>query len=213
MCNVQRHRFFLLWFVIVSACIYLGILLSSPLEKLLWELDYGMPYCAECNDGAFEGIVSLLFAVGLSMGVGQWIAINTRIKKAYGWIFVTLFGFSIGIFVSAILFGTLSLFRTPFNNIIEWVQIWGAVAGAGMLTGFCQWISLRRKRADSLKWSFGVALSYVMAVASGALVSRLSKDFGLVISTVTFGLVSGVFAERLIIPSEQQDSQPQELAS
>jgi len=213
MFNVQRKRFFLLWFVIVSACVYLGVLLSSPLAKLLWEFDYGMPYCAECNDHFFEEVLAFLLTVGLSMGVGQWIVINTRIKKAYGWMFATLFGFSVGIFVSVILFGTLSLIRGPFYKVIEWVQISGAVVGAGMFIGFCQWISLRRTLADSLKWSLVMALSYVVTVASTLIVGRLSKEFGLVISSVTFGLVSGVFAERLIIPSEHQDSQPQELAS
>ncbi len=213
MCNVQRHRFFLLWFAIVSASIYLGILLSIPLAKLLWEIDYGMPYCVECNDHFFEEVLAFLLTVGLSMGIGQWIVINTQIKKAYGWIFATLFGFSVGVVVSVMLFGTLSLFGDQFYKVIGSVQILGAVAGAGMFTGFCQWISLRRKLADSLKWSLVMSLSYVMAVALALLAGRLSREFGVVMFSIMIGLVSGVFAERLIIPCEHEDSQPQELAS
>lgn len=74
-----KTRFFWLWFTIVTTFIFLGIILSLPIGQYLYEHN-GLSVSAG-NDGSVESIWSFLLLVGLFMGFGQWIVINTKIKK------------------------------------------------------------------------------------------------------------------------------------
>ncbi len=213
MLKMHKIPFFWMWFLTVSACIYLGILLSNPLGYFLYRHS---PDFAR-TDGYAEGILSLLLLVGLFMGFGQWLVINTKIKRAYGWILATLIGFGIGTLVSFWIFVALSTIGDNFRQVYDWVSMIGTGAGAGILTGVCQWISLKRKLADSVKWALVMALGIAVSMISSLLVASIFNEAGLIsgisvglISSVSVGLISGLFAESLIIGPEtrQQETAP-----
>jgi hypothetical protein len=201
MFKTQKTRFFWLWFPVVSICIYLGIILSQPMGEFLYNHN-GMSYSVS-NDGLFEEVLSLLFLVGLFMGFGQWIVINTRIKQTYGWVPATLIGLGFGSVVSFFLFGLLSSITDQYPAF-ERILIIGATAGAGMFTGFCQWVSLKGETTDFLKWSLAMALSLVVGISFLFLVVFIPLAVVTLLSSSAVGLISGVFAEPLLIESEIQ---------
>ncbi len=210
MFKAHNTHFFWLWFPTVSICIYLGILLSQPLGKFLVNLN-GLPYSVS-DDGFLEDSFSLLFLVGLFMGFGQWIVINTKRKKSQGWILATLIGFSFGSLVSFWFFTFLSIIGDKLSQDYEWIWMIGAGAGAGMVTGFFQWVSLNEEKTDWLKWSLIMALSLAAGVASFFFVSSISREFGVIMCSIVVGLISGAFAEPVLIRSEVQNIDQQGIA-
>jgi hypothetical protein len=201
MFKTQKAHFFWLWFPIVSICVYLGILLSRPLGEFLYNHN-GMSYSVS-NDGLLEEVLSLLLLVGLFMGFGQWIVINTRIKQTYGWILATLIGLGFGSIASFLLFGLLSSMVDQYPAF-ESILLIGVTAGAGMFTGFCQWVSLKGETADFHKWSLVMALSLVVGMALLFLVTFIPLAVVTMLSSIAIGLISGAFAESLLIQSEIQ---------
>ncbi len=198
--------FFLLWLTVVSISIFLAVLLAEPLGNFLYK-NNGASYSAS-NDGFFEGIFSLLFLVGLFMGLGQWIVINTKIKKAYSWIFATTIGFSVGVFISFFSFALLASVAGKFYKVFEWVGIIGTLSGAGIVTGFCQWVSLKRKIAGAIKWSLITGLSFVIGslpiflapfFSAISATNPIIRIISVIVSSVLIALVSGYFSEPLII--------------
>ncbi len=223
MFKIKKHisPFFLLWLTIVSISICLAILLAAPLGDFLYE-NNGMSYSAS-NDGFFEGILSLVFLVGLFMGFGQWIVINTKIKKAYSWILATIIGFSFGIFISFLGFVLLSSVAGKYYKIFGWINMIGTLSGAGIFTGFCQWVSLKRKIAGALNWSLVTGMSFVIGFLPIFLIPFLFsvssttdpivRIISVIVSSVLIALVSGYFSEPLIIYSEIENFAQQEIAT
>jgi len=192
----KQFFFFLLWFLIVSVCIYLGALLSYPLGEYLYTHN-GMSYSAS-NDGFFEGVLSLLLLTGLFMGFGEWVVINTKIKKAHNWILATLIGFALGSFISFLIFSLISVI------VGKWIQMIGSLAGAGLFTGICQWVSLKRKITTSLRWSLVMASSFAIGMGLNSLIDYSSRATSFIIFSITVGLISGIFVESLIVQPEIQ---------
>lgn len=224
MFRIKEHlsSFFLLWLAVVSISIFLCFLLVEPLGDFLYN-NNGMSPSAT-NDGFFEFYLSLVFLVGLFMGLGQWIVINTKIKKAYGWILATMIGFSLGSFISFWVFALLLPVAGKYYEVIDWILMIGTLLGAGMFTGFCQWVSLKRKIAGALKWSLVTGMSFVIGIFPLRLVSLLFPISTIPISTtnriITFivisgliALVSGYFSEPFLINPEIGDSAQQEIAT
>jgi len=192
----KQFFFFLLWFLIVSVCIYLGALLSYPLGEYLYTHN-GMSYSAS-NDGFFEGVLSLLLLTGLFMGFGEWVVINTKIKKSHNWILATLIGFALGSFISFLIFSLISVI------VGKWIQMIGSLAGAGLFTGICQWVSLKRKITTSLRWSLVMASSFAIGMGLNSLIDYSSRATSFIIFSITVGLISGIFVESLIVQPEIQ---------
>ncbi len=206
-----QFSFFLLWFLIVSVCVYLATLLAPSLGNFLY-LHNGRSESAS-NDGTAEWIFSLILLVGLFMGFGQWVVINTRIKKAYGWILVTPIGFSVGSFILFQIFSfilpifflnSIEYFAVYRYVVYEWVEPFGILVGTCILTGMFQWIVLRRNILNSFKWSAVMILSFVMGIAVEYLVALFGIMTYFIAFSVTVGLISGIFAEPLIIRSKMQ---------
>ena len=212
MLKIKEHisSFFLLWLTVVSISICLAILLAEPFGNFLYN-NKGMSYSAS-NDGFFESILSLVFLVGLVMGFGQWIVINTKIKKAYSWILATIIGFSFGIFISFWGFVLLSSVAGKYYKIFGWINMIGTLSGAGIFTGFCQWVSLKRKIAGALKWSLVTGMSFAIGFSPFLLfpflysisptTNPITRIISIVVSSGLIALVSGYFSEPLIIHSE-----------
>lgn len=200
MLKMHNIPFFWKWFLIVSMCIYLGLLLSGPLGDFLYT-HRSLGFFAS-SDGFPEGVLSALFLVGLFMGFGQWLVINTKIKRAYGWILATLIGFSIGMLVFFWIFAVIAAIADNFYRVYEWIWMIGTGAGAGISTGGCQWISLKRKLMDSIKWGLVMALGIVVGMFLLLLVASLFLEPSSLIFSITVGLISGLFAESLIIRPE-----------
>lgn len=223
MFKIKKHisSFFLLWLIVVSISICLAILLAAPLGDFLYK-NNGMSYSAS-NDGFFEGVLSLIFLVGLFMGFGQWIVINTKIKKAYSWILATIIGFSLGVFISFWGFVLLSSVTGKYYKIFEWIRMIGTLSGAGIFTGFCQWTSLKRKIAGALKWSLVTGMSFVIGFLPIFLVpflfsvspttNPIIRIIAVIVSSVLTALVSGYFSEPLIIYPEIENFAQQEIAT
>jgi len=214
MFKMQKAHFFsiLLWFPIVSISIGVALLLSLPLGTMLYDL--GKNTFSANDDGFFYNVIHILpliLLVGLFMGFGQWIVINTKMKNTHSWILATLFGISFGSLVSFIILASigemLSLLSRYYYKIYDWIQIFGTITGAGVFTGICQWVSLKRKMADSLKWSLVTGLSFAIgSIFSTNLVNPQVDKYGFIIFSITIGLISGAFVEPLIIRPETQDS-------
>ncbi len=209
-----HFSFFLLWFPTVSVCIYLGTLLAEPLGHYLY-IHNGRGSSAS-NDGTWEGLIALMLLVGLFMGFGQWIAINTRIKKSYGWILATPIGFSVGSFISFWIFVRIlpNLFQNVsehyevYQRVEEFIEWVGICAGIGIFTSVCQWVVLRRNYLSSFKWAAVTSLSFVIGGVLAILFDP-GRTVPFIIFSITVGLISGVFAEPLII---RPGSQKQETA-
>jgi hypothetical protein len=205
-----QFSFFLLWFPTVSVCIYLGTLLAIPLGHYLY-IHNGRSSAAS-NDGTAEYFLALMLLVGLFMGFGQWVAINTKIKKSYGWILATPTGFSVGCFVSFWIF--VRTLPTLFQDISEHYEVYqqvepfgmwvGICAGTCIFTGICQWVALRRNYLSSIRWSAVMTLSFVIGGVLDILADP-SRAVPFIIFSIAVGLISGVFAEPLIIrPGSQK---------
>jgi len=156
-----------------------------------------MSYSAS-NDGFFEGVLSLLLLTGLFMGFGEWVVINTKIKKAHNWILATLIGFALGSFISFLIFSLISVI------VGKWIQMIGSLAGAGLFTGICQWVSLKRKITTSLRWSLVMASSFAIGMGLNSLIDYSSRATSFIIFSITVGLISGIFVESLIVQPEIQ---------
>jgi len=193
---------FLFWFPLVSISICFGLLLSSPLGEFLHDLRGVAPSASD--DGFVESNLSLLFLGGLSIGVSQWLVINTQLKNMRNWIVATLIGFSIGGFIFYILVILLSTILSNFDigyyPVGQWVQV-VAVMVVGMFTGAFQWLSLKGQFAGSMKWSLTTGLSFSIGAMLGVLFSREQSTFPIFFS-LGFGFISGIFVEPLIIRPE-----------
>ena len=192
---------FLLWFPVVSISLYIGILLSSPIGDFFYALRDVAPSASD--DGSFEVTLSRILLVGLFAGFGQWIVINSKIRNSQLWIPATIIGFLIGSFTSFFLFAFLSgvLLSDKFYRAIEWITIIGTFMGAGSITGIFQWASLKKNIRNSFNWSLVTGLSFTIGFIASIMVdpfSTRSQISWLVFSTA-FGLISGIFAEPLII--------------
>ncbi|MCE9647328.1 MAG: hypothetical protein K8S20_15130 [Chloroflexi bacterium] len=221
MLKIKKHisSFFLLWLTVVTISIGVAILLASLLGEFLYNRN-GMSYSAS-NDGFLGDILSLIILIGLFMGLGQWIVISTKIKKAYNWILATLVGFSVGSFFSFIIFSIVGE-MLPIPNkhyiIIELIQMMGSLMGAGMFTGACQWVSLKRKLAHSLKWSLVSGLSFVIGILPMFFVQGYTVNYpivrviSIIVSVGLVAIISGYFAEPLIIHPKIETFTQQETA-
>ena len=202
--------FFLLWFFVVSISIYIGASLSSPLGDFLFSLhknSYGPGM-----DRDFEEILSFIFLVSLLMGLSQWLVINTRSNISLSWIPATAISFTVGSFISFFILAYLSDIFLGLDVVSFWVAVYMM---AGMGTGVCQWISVNKKLSKSFYWSLitGLSLSsglFLMMVVSNYLTD---KSVSSIAFSVTVGLISGIFAEPLIIHSKTDNTTQQRLAS
>ncbi len=223
-----QFSFFSLWFLTVSICIYLGTLLADPLGHYLYS--YNTRPSAASNDGTAEFILALNLLVGLFMGFGQWVAINTKINRSYGWILATFIGFSVGNFISFWIFvrilpsflqdlffqmwpnffGYGRKYYEVYQQVEAFVMGLGICTWTGISTGICQWVVLRRNYLSSLKWSAVMTLSFFIGGVLSSFLSSLDfrseaiRLFSIAVFSITVGLISGVFAEPLIIRPESQ---------
>ena len=160
------------------------------------------------NDGPFETVLSclFLFLFGLFIGFGQWVAINVKIKKTYNWIFATQIGFMLGSFIGLLFIAPVSSFFTsPIfkdSRIPDLIMIIGSSMISGLITGACQWVSLRTKVAISSRWPLVMALSFEAGYILEYLLAPSDARF--IIFSITVGLISGIFAWPLIIQKEIQ---------
>ena len=201
MLKIKKYisSFLLHWVTVVSISIYIAVGLAGVLGNFLHNLRGMAPSASD--DGDYEFYLSALLLVGLFMGFGQWVVIREKIKLTKGWILATLIGFSIGGFVSFQVFDHL-LAYAPYDDkyfevYLEILYV-GTLTGAGMLMGFCQWVSLKRKIAGSLKWSLVNALSFAISLLPMLLPLSLAYIFIFFLPGL-IALISGYFVEPLII--------------
>jgi len=234
MLKIKKHisSFFLLWVIVVSVGITTATLLASPLGDLIFKLR-GEEW-SQWNDGSSENAFALIFLMGLFVAFGQWIVINTKLKKAYNWIPATFFGFLIGGIISSFIWGMLyqiglALLPSPpkwmdyfsyYYPIANQILDFATPMTTGMIAGMFQWVSLKRKVANSLKWSVITGLSLAIGILPMSLVPRLAQRnypiIGIItgiVSVLLITSISGYFAESLIIRPAIDNLPQQETAT
>jgi hypothetical protein len=210
----EHFTIFLLWFPIVSISIYFASFLSALSGDLLFNLR-GATVSAG-NDGFGEWVISFIVLGELFVGFAQWIAINTKFKKAYKWIPATVIGLFVGIFISVI-FSALSemaisnLHKYPYERWLDTVDIINSILNPlinlfliGATIGIFQCISLKRDLSTSFKWAFVYGLSLIAWIPAVFLFQSPS-NVPLILS-VSIGLVTGIFAEPILFRSEIQET-------
>jgi hypothetical protein len=192
--------FLLLWILLVSIGSLVGFSLSSFLIKNFSDRDLGL------------GVFLLLISVGLFIGLGQWIAINSRLKKVWYWIPATTIGFSFGSFIAYFIIdfigaGLLHL-DTHYFSAYQLSQVIATMMAAGMFTGALQWLALKRKLKTSLIWSLTSGLSLVFGgvVMIFTINARLINYLDSSIFGLAFGLFTGLFAEPLLLRPESKNN-------
>ena len=210
-----QTKTFLLWFPVVSISIYIGALLSSPVGKIVYGFRDAAPSASD--DGSFETILFEILLIGLFAGFGQWIVINSKIRNSRLWIPATIIGFLIGSFISffIVAFMISALDLDKFYRVNEWISIIGTLMGAGFLTGMFQWASLKKNLRNSFKWSLVTGLSLTISFIANIYIARYPTEnsMGWLAFSVVFGLISGIFAEPLIIRPNLESVVQQRFAS
>ena len=144
----------------------------------------------------------------LFMSFGQWMILRTKLTRAWGWMPATTFGLPLGFFIG--FWVNEFLPRSLYVN--EWIETWIMAGIAGVFTGLIQWLTLRRKLKDSLKWILMSALSWAVGInVTGFLFETYlsNLDFwylnasisGLIIGALV-GILSGVFVESTLMQTE-----------
>jgi hypothetical protein len=219
MSKIGKHisPFLIYWLIVVSISICIAVFLASPLGDFLYK--HNGRGASASNDGDLEYNLSYLILVALFMGFGEWVAINNKIKGAYRWILATFIGCSIGAIVpSYVLYHMLSFLYLKHYVVLITIVTVGALVGAGMFTGFCQWLSLKREMTGALKWSLVNGVSFLINLLPSSLITGYPADhpvawpISIVISVVLFAVISGYFAERLIVRPEVEKYTGQEIA-
>jgi len=201
--------FWALWLLVISISVCIAVMLAGPLGDFFHNLREVAPSASD--DGDFEFLISALFLVGLFMGFGQWIVISNIIKITKGWILATTIGFSIGGLGSFLFLYFLLPYDYNFYTVYNAILIGGTFIGAGILMGFLQWLSLKRKLAGSFLWSLANGLSLLI----GLLPTLLPSYFMFISFFISIGLMTlttGYFVEKLIIRPEIEISSQKEAA-
>lgn len=150
-----------------------------------------------------------LSLVGLMMGLGQWLILRSRLTAIWGWIPATILGLPLGFLVSFLISDVIS---SIFAN--EPVRVFIMSGTAGLITSIIQWLALQRKMRNALRWLVASALSwgtgititgyivegYLSSIELGQLFSPI---IGLFIGAFV-GIISGVFIESSILPTDQK---------
>lgn len=191
-------KFLLLWIALVSVGYFIGSNLGGFLTRDFDDRDF-----------ALESFL-LLALIGLFIGLGQWIAIQSRVKTTWIWIPVTAMGFPFGGFISLLLVSLIMdrelAYLSTYPEVYRWVEMTVTLMATGMFAGALQWLALKRKLKQSIKWvlvsglslTVGYEVAYFNAQEYSEYFSFNSIQFGLIFSLI-FGLLTGVFAESLII--------------
>ena len=174
--------------------------------------------------GGFEGLFddySLRFFLlvqiamgGLLISFGQGMILRTKLTATWGWIPATAIGLPAGFFVGSWINEFLP--GSIFAN--EWMETYVMASIAGIFAGIFQWLALRRKLKNPLKWILASALSWGIGITTTGFifVTYFSNiDFGylfapilgLFIGTIV-GIISGAFAESALIQIEYKSIIP-----
>lgn len=193
----SQLNFALLWSVLVLISAIAGFSITGLLNRNLDDRDYTIR------------LLLTLLLIGLLIGLGQWLAIRSKIKNGLTWIAATAIGFSVGSFLSFFIVGMVAQsLLGPENRhagTYQWVEAMTANMMTGIFTGGLQWLTLRRKSTTTLRWLLlsGVSLvaGYMVNVFAVDLFSINDLEF-----SIRFGIIGGfvftfstcAFAELLI---------------
>jgi len=195
--RVASLKFFLLWLSLVSIGYFIGSNLGEFLTRDFDDRDFAL------------ASFLLLVLIGLFVGLGQWIAINSKIKSTWQWIPATAIGFSFGGFIAYFFVSLLEMglmYVGMYYSAYQWIEMNATLLVTGIFIGALQWIVLKKTLATSLKWllisglslAVGYDVAYYVAQIHSEYFSFGSIQFGAVFVLI-FGFVTGAFAERLII--------------
>ena len=191
----EYFKIFLLWVPLVSIGSLVGLSLGRFLTKNFGDRDFGLT------------LFIALILVGLFIGLGQWIVINSRLKKVWYWTPATAIGFSFGSFISYFIVSIIgrSLLHR-YYEVYQWIEMPATLMAAGMFTGALQWLALKRRLAESIKWLLVSGLSLTLGFVALNFIDESPLAYvGSSIFGLTVGLLTGVFAEPLILRPEFKD--------
>lgn len=193
--------FWLLWILATCISSAVGFALNPILSKFFDDYQFAL------------WALTFLIMEGLIIGIGQWIILRTKLKKAWGWILATTVGLPSGIFLGG--WATYRLFGAAFSNERELLAGFLISTIAGTVLGALQWLTLSRKPNRSLRWILVSAVSWgfgitVLSVAADFMIDNgidfeyLDTPLMAILISVFTGTISGAFVESTLIQTESR---------
>jgi hypothetical protein len=159
-----------------------------------WGLGFGLEFWVIHTIGA--GSLATLFGSLISAGViglAEWLALRWLMPRlgsgsqGIAWVILTMFGFSAGFVVGALIAGLVGTSESPVALALVTFVSWAMV---GALTGILQWMSLRLVARGAVWWVGANAVGYGLgAVLTSAI--RIDQT-AIPITYALTGLVVGI---------------------
>ena len=159
-----------------------------------WGFGFGLEFLVIHATGA-SGLATLfgsLISAGV-IGLAEWLALRWLMPRlapgsqGIAWVILTMFGFSAGFVVGALIAGLIGTSDSPLALIIVTFISWALV---GAMTGVLQWMALRMVARGAIWWVASNALGYGVGAV---LASIVRIDQGVVSLTYALtGLVVGI---------------------
>jgi hypothetical protein len=156
-------------------------------------------------------LLTTLFMAGLCIGIGQWLILRRRFKRAWGWIPATAIVMPIGL--ASGVFGVLGL-EYLYYPVVVGMGLWrieGPLAtglNAGLLLGVSQWLSLRIGirgmpkwiLVSSASWIIAIGLLYIWGTYAPRIVDTIGGPVALgLLLGACVGAISGAFVKPCIL--------------
>ncbi|AFY68693.1 serine/threonine protein kinase [Thalassoporum mexicanum PCC 7367] len=184
-----RSRFLLWWIFATFAGSNVGIALSFA---MVGNADLAAA-------GMISGTAGLVVggAVGMAMGLAQWLTLRKRLLNIVWWIFATFIGSAAGCAVSFAMIGTAGLAETGIAGSVA-----NLIVGAtfGMTVGLSQWFVIKGRFPNPAWWIVANVLGGIIGgTVGGAFRILLDSILGFGIYAVVTGYVMRSFLRRALL--------------
>jgi hypothetical protein len=188
----------LAWISVTSVCMTIGFGIGAIGLPIYYDDQY-LPIF----------LLAVITFIGFFIGIGQWLILRIRLKRAGFWVLATSIALPLGFFIAYWVVEIL----TGFIYVYDWIESFAMSTIAGLFIGSLQRISLRRdlKRifswmlVSALSWGFGVSiinLDFNILFPIAKLGFWYWPILGLLIGT-SVGAINGAFVEWVLINHEE----------
>jgi hypothetical protein len=198
--------FWLSWMLATYISSVVGSALGAILAQFVTQL-------TDDRDAVLS-VFAFLSMWGLSIGIGQWIILKTRMTEAWTWIPATAIGLSLGLLLG---YGVIFiLFESSLSNATEMLHIFLAATIAGVITGALQWTTLARWSKRALPWVSVSAISWSVGIIAvlflinfmddkGIDFKYLNLPLGFMLAGILPGIISGYFVESMLRQTKSEN--------
>lgn len=159
-----------------------------------WGLGFGLEFWVihSVGSGGLATLFGSLISAGV-IGLAEWLALRWLMPRlgpgsqGIAWVILTMFGFSAGFVVGALIAGLVGTSESPVVSALVTFVSWAMV---GVLTGIMQWMLLRMVARGAVWWVGANALGYGLgAVLTSSI--RIGQT-AIPLSYALTGLVVGI---------------------